>query len=229
MLVIFASGAFSNPSWSQENDSILAANDSRQQRSPSGKSVVEQGETVVRDSSEFSREGKRVFIGYEAFGLNPLASTGFMAGMYLSPDSIVDLSWTNGKFEWLGFEMKSTAIAVRYKSFNGNSFYWRAGGMFRTYEYDASYYDLSSAQTSNGTVKISATGLDLGIGNQWQWDTFSLGCDWIGAFIAVTGSSSVSRAAGATDAWYDKEVSDAKSISKKGNLQLLRFYLGVSF
>jgi len=200
------------------------------QNTKSGKRVVEAGEAVVRDSSEYYREGKKGYVAFELFGSNPFpfGSYGVMGGVYLSPDTIIDGSYTTGKFEFLGFKMKSDGLAIRYKMFNGNSFYWRAGGMYRAYEYDTGFEVLSD-NTINGKVKVSSFGVDFGIGNQWQWETFTQGFDWIGFYSPLAGTYTVSRPSNATDSWYESERKSAASLSKRGSLQFLRYYLGISF
>jgi hypothetical protein len=76
-------------------------------------------------------------------------------------------------------------------------------------------------------VKTSSVGVDLAIGNQWH--TLTFGCDWIGLFAPAFGSAGVSRPAGATDEWYNKQKKDAESLAKRSSPQWLRFFLGVSF
>lgn len=201
-----------------------------QQNTKSGKRVVEAGEAVVRDSSEYHREGKKSFVAFELFGVNPFpfGSYGIMGGVYFGPDTIVDGSYTTGKFELFGFKMKSDSLAVRYKSFHGNSFYWRAGGIYRAYSYNTSS-DILSANSINGSVKVSSIGVDFAIGNHWQWETFTQGIDWIGFSSPLAGTYSVSRPTNATDEWYEKEKKTARSLTKQGDLQLFRYYLGISF
>lgn len=204
-------------------------NHSKTSRTRSGKKVVDPEEAVVKGSSEYNREGKTAYIALELFGLNPLSSSGLMAGKYFGPDQIIDGSWTTGKFELFGFTMKSSSYAVRYKKFNGNSFYWRVGGMVRTFDYNTNFSLFSDDQSKNGKVSVTSIGFDGAIGNQWQWDNFTIGCDWIGLFVPLVGSYTVSRPEGSTDAWYNNEKNDAEKLSKRGSMEALRFYLGASF
>lgn len=67
------------------------------------------------------------------------------------------------------------------------------------------------------------------IGNQWQWENLSIGCDWIG--LAVPLSYEVTRenvkvasAYSADDMKYDQQT-----YLNRGKLQLLRLYVGYSF
>jgi hypothetical protein len=196
-------------------------------RTKSGKKVVDVGEAVVLNSSEYHREGKKAYIALELFGLNLLPSSGFIGGAYISPDTIVDASFTTGQFDFLGYKMKSNSVSFRYKKFNGNSFYWRSGIMMRQLDYNTTLSVLTDGP--NGKATASSAGVDLAIGNQWQWQTFTIGCDWIGLFAPAFGSSRVSRPAGATDEWYNKQKKDAESLAKRGSPQWFRFYLGVSF
>ena len=100
--------------------------------------------------------------------------------------------------------------------------------MYRAYEYNTGFEDLSD-NTTNDKVKVSSFGVDFAIGNQWQWETFTQGFDWIGLYSPLAGTYTVSRPPNATDSWYQSERKSAASLSKRGGLQLLRYYLGVSF
>ena len=218
---------FANVSQGSNGYPLLIAENNSNHRTPSGKRVVEPEAGIVRDSSEYNREGKDGFIAFELIGFNPLVSTGIMGGMYLGPDEMIDGSWSQGTFEFLGFRMTNRSYEIRYKKFHGNSFYWRGGGMLRTFEYNTNFTEFD--KSADTKVKVSSVGVDFAIGNQWQWDTFTMGCDWFGLFVPLTGSYTHSRPDGISDSEYDSEKNEAKKLSMRGHSQLLRFYLGLSF
>ena len=68
------------------------------------------------------------------------------------------------------------------------------------------------------------------IGNYWQYDTFTLDCDWIGFFAPLTKLSYINEMpAGADPADAGKQEDAFDNIALTGSLEWLRFYLGVSF
>lgn len=74
-----------------------------------------------------------------------------------------DTRWRHGAF-------------LRLKSFSGYSFYTYAGAEHEMEgEREAAFKDPDQRVTS----------LLLGIGNQWHWDTLTLGVDWLGITLPV--------------------------------------------
>ena len=66
-----------------------------------------------------------------------------------------------------------------------------------------------------GRTSFADTGLGLKIGNQWQWDSFTMGCDWVG----VSKSLAMLEQNGDKDADYPNAT----------NVTLVNFYLGATF
>ena len=79
-------------------------------------------------------------------------------------------------------EVSGSSIGVHYKHFFGNSFFVRVGAeqrevtMKRTYEPGLFVWFPDNGHSS---FKGTSTNAVLGIGNDWQWDNFTLGFDWI--------------------------------------------------
>ena len=201
-------------------------------RTYNGKKIVgdDDSDTVVRDSSEANRQDKNWLLDLELIGFTPLASSGLGAGWYINPDMILDAAYTRGKESVFDISVVADTAAVRFKKFEGNSFYWRLGILYRTISFDASIL-AATLGASNVTVKGSAYSLgpELAIGNQWQWSNFTMGCDWIGYFTPVVSNSTVDSNTNAKASDYDDAKSSMKKLANTGNWELLRFYLGVSF
>lgn len=131
--------------------------------------------TVHSANSEENRSGKKVETTLQFASQDYRLPNMAVAGMYfLTTNDLLGL-----KLGYLHGRENQTSIAIQYKRYLGNSFYvapelfylrsheeingfW--GNVFDQYKY-ASY-------TSLGT--------GLRIGNQWTWENFTLGCDWIG-------------------------------------------------
>ena len=159
-------------------------------------------------------------------GLAPLATIGGSLGYYITPNLLAELGLyrgagittigeTKGNLSWRYTE-------ARTKWFVGNSFYLNMGLGQKTVDVNLEFLDSPSS--------LLASGLSYGIGNRWQWETFSLGCDWLGAFRPL--QSEVNR----TEVTKDLSVSDNEdwdqlwaAVGSPANLQIFRLYMGVSF
>lgn len=108
-----------------------------------------------------------------------------------------------------------------YQHYVSNSFYFRPSLSYRnqtTIDERRTTYNALTDQVidKEETGKATYQDLVLGmtIGNQWQWDNFTIGCDWIGFGepIATLG--------------YEGESS---AFARNSTLTVLHFYLGASF
>lgn len=199
--------------------------------------VIERPKAVYQDSSEYNRMNKQYLLSLQAFGINPtgMAGGGLTAGMYLDRNSILFAEVTNNAnqstFFGSDYNIKGTSVGVHYKRFVGNSFYVRAGADYRTVDYK---YKYSSFVSSNFDSESSFIGESLAaslvIGNQWQWENFTLGCDWIGVTAPFSSKIKEDRFGGATDS-YDRsrQERDKKHFVTDTIAQGLRLYLGASF
>lgn len=186
--------------------------------------------------SEANREGKRFTINAGLVGIQFSAlSSSIEGGYHLSPNSILTLQYTslNGAsssdtdskgsedeadevWEDAG---KGRSISAGLKHFVGNSFYVKPEVYHRRQDIVHSTTSVySSAQdkwllSDKDVASIEDLGASFKIGNQWQWDNFTLGCDWVGYSQSITTL---------------EESGNVKS-SDLGNLSLVNFYLGATF
>lgn len=72
-------------------------------------------------------------------------------------------------------EYRGQAIELFYKKFSGNSFYTRFTLFYRDMNIDK---DEDSDDDTDYVFRDIGGGFS--IGNQWQWENFTIGCDWIG-------------------------------------------------
>lgn len=104
---------------------------------------------------------------------------------------------------------EQTHAAIQYKRFIGNSFYLAP---------EAYYFHFFDKKKDGENVfditvdKLAAVGVSLRIGNQWSWERFTLGVDWIGA--------------GKNLATWTKDDED---IDAGFTYTILNFYVGWSF
>lgn len=199
-----------------------------------GAEVVEKTKTTVSDSSESNREGKIVDFALElGFAVAPFYGYGGSLDFYISPNDIIEASYAQASFEFFGAEFFSNLIDVRYKRFWGNSFYTNLGAGQRKLGYSFNF------TTNEGSLAESAdvasTVINFSIGNKWQFDSFNIGCDWIGVTATLGSDSSVNtteqpaRASAAEIEDYYETVEQLEELGGVTSYQLLRFYLGWAF
>lgn len=174
-------------------------------------------------SSVAARQNKQYIVDAQILGLGFRTNTQKIgAGIYLNPSSTLQLNLyrlgeqaaaegqkVNGKVAGTG-----SAIEVAYKTYHSNSFYTQAGLYKRTQTIATHtiHSGFSSAATGALGGEIDDMGLNLKLGNQWNWDTFTLGCDWVGYNYALS-----------------KKVNGTVEESDASGLSLLNFYVGASF
>jgi hypothetical protein len=195
---------------------------------------------VAEDSSEHNRMGKNHLITAQLFGVNPngLPGGGLSYGFFLDRSSMIIAEATGSKygsdtvaFNGGGYDIDGSSVGVHYKKFFGNSFYVKAGMDQRHINLKYSYIGFLSPNfnTAYG-FKSDSTAASLVIGNQWQWNSFTLGCDWIGMSVPIVESTSKEFQSGNFDSIDKRNLEDDKRrFTKNGIGQGLRFYLGASF
>jgi hypothetical protein len=147
---------------------------------------------------------ERAELNYEAnvqFGADyRVDSVQFMFAKFLDDRSVIGLKGGSGS----RYEKSQTTFAVQYKNFVGNTFYMAPEIFYLNYADTAGYsYD----------ERLTGLGAHFRIGNQWQWEHFTLGCDWVGVgrvFVIFNN----------TDEYGDTDYL---------TLSVANFYLGYSF
>ncbi|MEI6398895.1 MAG: hypothetical protein WCO71_09005 [Pseudomonadota bacterium] len=183
--------------------------------------------------SRDNREGKTFIV---AAGVQLIEflhfGTGLKAGIYLDEDSLLELNYATGTFGFLGSDSKYTFVTADFHHFVGNSFYLFAGAGIRDYEEKNDSFGFiksSSLPDRKTTFSRRSSVAELGLGNRWQFDTFTLGCDWISYSAPLATMSSKSKYEGEfTDSEKSREQSDFNSHASRGTFTAVRFYLGVS-
>jgi hypothetical protein len=188
---------------------------------------------IYEGSSEHHRMDKQyVLTGETGFSVGAIPSGGANAGYYLDRNSVVQASYAGGSLKLIDFSLRTKTGSVLYKRFLGNSFYFRAGPGYREIELQYDNWLNSTFLKSNGYKDVGVSRslvADVAIGNQWQWENFTLGCDWIGAMVPVADLGSRINTDGLSDA-DKRDVNDQwDKLQKITSLQAIRFYIGASF
>ena len=199
--------------------------------------IVPKQTTVTQDSSEQHRINKKFQISAQLFGANPTATagSGVNIGYFIDRNSMIIAEVTSSDSEstFIGssYDVKGSSVGVHYKIFIGNSFYVRAGVDQRHVDYQYQYDSIfGTGYSTSSSFKVDSTAASLVIGNQWQWDNFTLGCDWIGFTSPFSHKFSEEKFSANADAIdHDRHESDKKYYGETTVGQGLRFYLGASF
>jgi hypothetical protein len=200
------------------------------------------------DSNEALRSNKSysvtLGIGVRTSDLNEF---GLGLSYFLSPQSLVTLTFTdldgsikekadgqidgqNVYFVGVTTEVEGSAFALSYKQFFSDTFYLEGG---LDYAKASGKFKISKeifASTTDATTdvghytKLSAM---IQIGNQWQWQNFTLGTSWLGMLLPLAWTEEY------TDAdFLGTTPNSAKKFEKASaetQYTALRFYLGWSF
>lgn len=167
---------------------------------------------VVTDESKMQRENKKYLINASLFGVSFLTfSSSLEFGYYLSIDEILSLQLTglNDRNSIEGQSEDGFAVELGYKMFVSNSFYIKPELYYRAQNREVEYDYLIDRYEFKDFKDI---GIFFKIGNQWQWDNFTIGCDWLGIGRTVLALED-------SDDYFDRSA----------EISYLNFYLGMSF
>lgn len=130
----------------------------------------------------------------------------------------------------------TTSMSVGVRQFFSDTFYLRGGVRYqRLVESDDIVYIAAQPEGDHGVpdsirqrLIVSDVGPDVSFGNHWQWGSFTLGVDWLGAYVPVI-----------TTAARSEEVSEStgkvasrtpvSTLSSRLDLRLLHLQLGATF
>ena len=167
--------------------------------------------------------------GYVAGSVGALG-IGVAAGLYLDSDTRIDAQLARHDYSFLGRRTESSEMKLEVQKFLSTTFYLSGGLTYQDIESsDRDYFfDLDATYDYDGTANL--LGLHVSIGNEWQWESFSLGAEWFGLLQPLVTESSIKFAKEDPDSTYQpaREAefeNDVKEISPFG----LNLFIGVSF
>ncbi|MDG0817129.1 hypothetical protein [Bdellovibrio svalbardensis] len=190
-------------------------------------------EMVYKNSSEHNRMDKKWTAQWQLFGAGPngTSESAIIGGYHLDRNSVVQLEVGSGGISGNSifiddkYELSGSTVGLHYKKFFGNSFYAKIGLDYRSVTYKYKYPFTGNQEGFTG----ESLGAGLVIGNQWQWENFTLGCDWIGLSLPFA-STVKSETLTSSDSFYRDELNSAQQrYLRNGFAQALRFYVGYTF
>lgn len=201
---------------------------------------------LAQEESQANRANLKagVLLGAGAIGGNSTYSS-LKGEYYLTPSDIIDFGVASMKGEikeeadktvdgdqlyYVGVSTKleGKAIFVGYKHFFSNSFFVR-GGLWHEKvkgEFTVSKDVLATSEDVTQSIGwYSALNMQLGIGNQWQWESFTLGCEWIGSMTRLGHSHEFEL----NQASATKSGQEFMELKEKNQATLLNVFLGFAF
>ncbi|WP_374077265.1 hypothetical protein [Bdellovibrio bacteriovorus] len=186
---------------------------------------------VFRNSSEHNRMDKKYSTLFQPLGIGS-SGVGEMAlilGKHLDRNDIIQVEISEGGtgkgWRHSHATLRTKVFGLHHKHFFGNSFYTKAGLDYRQAKYDY-YYDANENYSFEGDGIVAS----FAIGNQWQWQNFTLGCDWVGLSASLTRNIKNERISSTPYSWVEERLKEDEDFYFMRNTpQALRFYAGYSF
>ncbi|MGE0173788.1 MAG: hypothetical protein AB7T49_13405 [Oligoflexales bacterium] len=171
------------------------------------------------------RKDKTAYIAWEAVGLTFTPVMGIRAAYFITPDLLAEIAYAGSGTT----DIKKNLFEIKGKYFLANSFYIDGG---LGWEYWSAAYDVTAPDYTE-PVELSGTtqtfGAEVHIGNQWQWEHFTMGCDWVGAFAAIVTTSSFEENSFVDQEDKKAEEEEFKDLTTGSSMHAVRLYLGTSF
>ncbi|WP_413294509.1 hypothetical protein ACLSU7_05250 [Bdellovibrio sp. HCB185ZH] len=186
---------------------------------------------IVEGSSEHNRMGKvqEIFVTPVAMGPVPGVNAGFGFAKYITRNDAVVVTFstlTKGSTcsGALTCSDSGFAVEINYRRFITNSFYFGTGLNQRSVHSEGTDEWAGNEFSFDGTT----TALGFVIGNQWQWQNFMLGCDWVGVNIPLITNVSNVKNINNGSSIHDYESSKSSLVTNTTAMGL-RLHIGYTF
>lgn len=151
------------------------------------KFAAEKGVKIeVANESQANRADKEFMVTLERGVMYDYGATSVKGGYFLDANKLVTLSVSQLEDTDLLFdEYEGTVVSSGVRLFTGNSFYMDANLFYLDSTYTDEWFNIIDGNDEIRTTTFRKVGAHIGIGNQWQWDNFTLGVTWIGAGVQI--------------------------------------------
>lgn len=204
----------------------------------------------ISGESARNRIGKHFGLHLNAFGSEGGNgnSIGLIFSSFLTSNSLLELNIAgsqNTSFRDKNLESRLThqLATLRLTQFYGNSFFVTYGVGVRRFQGAINFTESkqvifgdASQQQKNKydfyKVKQQDMGVEIALGNRWQWQNFSMGFDWLGLYLPVykfvADRQRDANPPTASAKTADEAVDDL-DFKRRWGLEGLRFHLGSTF
>ena len=204
----------------------------------------------ISGESELNRVGKQFGLHFNAFGSDggDGNSMGFIVSNFLTSHSLLELNVASSQDKsFRDKDLESRLIhqlaTLRLTQFYGNSFFVSYGLGVRRFQGSLNFTekklvivgDAGEWRTNNYEfykVKQQDMGVEIALGNRWQWQNFSMGIDWIGLYVPVykfVADRQREANPSTADTKNTNEAVENLDFKQRWGTQLLRFHLGSTF
>lgn len=198
--------------------------------------VKETPNAIYEGSSEHNRIGKKFHLSLMPIGVGPAFAfwTGFNAGYSIDRNNSILLSVNNLNKQSetctgdISCSISGNSLSASYKRFVSNSFYFIGGASYRQVKY-AKAENFGSISDYAYDFDGNGIALDFSIGNQWHWQNFTMGCDWIGGSIPVANRIETENISGNLSYGQSSLDDRKKMYFESFSLRALNFYIGANF
>ncbi len=205
----------------------------------------------IRSSSTRNRLNKNWMTTGSIMAMGPAgtAGVGVNIGFFLTENSLLQIEISGGETNendddfifdtWKEKTVKKGyAAGLHYKYFTGNSFYIKAGANYRSFSFSETdtytpWMIFGSPQepiVASRSFKGESVAAALGLGNQWQFENFTLGCNWFEVSLPISSRIYDEELSANSTETDRKRNRDDKRLYVTGvGFTALNFYLGASF
>lgn len=128
------------------------------------------------DTSESERGKNKWEITVQAGGDYRMTPTQGSVMYHLDQDTLIGFKGGTDRES----NESQTSFALQSKHYTGNSFYVAPEIFYLNTNEDVDWFISDIFNIKSEYARYISMGVGVRIGNQWTWDTFTLGCDWIG-------------------------------------------------
>ena len=155
-----------------KDDQKHAGSKNAQNRFYDGREVVPRPNIIYDDSSEYLRAGKKYLIS----GGPGLLSWSLNAGYFVNPNRLYTLTFAN---QGEVLSPPSNFYAVGLKQFFDNSLFLVGRLAYK----EGSRIKYEDSIIGNEVFdETKYFGIEIGLGNTWNWDHWLIGCEWVSIF-----------------------------------------------
>ena len=197
-------------------NSLFAQNAEKKSEEATNTPALKDSNSSMENRKALQYQMAAGIIGREYIG-SPLTVS---LGYFINPDSILNLRYSvlnSGRDDKAAQRMR--AVTLGYRHFFGNSFNIMPTVYYRRntsdYKNEGSFIVFGPSNLIYEDV-----GIGFRLGNEWQWENFTMGCDWFGINRTLVELNYKQQAVGLID-----DIALEKSVT----LTLLSFYIGYSF
>lgn len=168
-------------------------------------------------------------------GALPLFSSGVRTLFYFDRDTALEMSLAYGSSILYERRTRQYLADINYRAFMGNSFYLTGGLTYREYQLRGITGDVIAGthdKKSFYRFRSDSLGVNFGLGNQWQFSTFTIGCEWFQIGLPVAQLSledQTEKESLISDDEKKAARNDFRSTRRQVHYGLVKFYLGFSF